>query len=693
MGWLSNYNNRKQITIAGTTAGAQTNYQMKARLWYNYINRYLGTTTLAWGGIGGPYQRHGFYANGRWWHFYATGSQLVFRSSTDGITWSSATNFYASVNGAYSLSVVVDSSNYVHTAYINGSGGQTIIYYRRGLCNANGTITLGAQQTVYTAAANYNVVDPNIIIDSNGYPWVSYGVYLTTDNTQGYGWVKKSSTKNGTWTQEFTQQINTTEFTGVSPAVWGAMAALTNGKVYAVAQGNGFRAEGRVYNGSTWSDVEYATTNNTGSAAISLVPEGDNVHLSYGTYYGKRIYATGWQTETNLGISGQSSITIDGSDLYVFYANSTGGNYPCYKKYSGSWGSEVKLNNDLAFSVGTQVNSYLANGKLIYYHTGGSASPYSVVWGSLIDGGGNVSLNTKSQLDFDDIRFTKADGTTPLDYWLEAKIDNGYADVWIEFDSIPASPSTINFYVYYNYPSATDGGNGEGINFGDDFNDNLINTNLWEEFENLTGVTVDEIGNEVKISGNVGCSSYASTGYRHSPDYSMDKTFTEVTIKFKIPTGAGGYNRGQFIIIGPNGYYVLILFYPSASSDPGYYVGWANPNWGQTAKTALVGNEATFYNTLKLIHNKTTDETWGYINNTLIGGASTTVELTDVLGSFSFLYQCVTNNGQPIDLRFDLFHIRGYVSPEPTWGAWGVEETLIVNSPYYYQELIRRRAA
>ena len=45
-----------------------------------------------------------------------------------------------------------------------------------------------------------------------------------------------------------------------------------------------------------------------------------------------------------------------------------------------------------------------------------------------------------------DLRFTKADGTTLLNYWLESS-DANTAKVWIKFDSIGTTDT--DFYVYY----------------------------------------------------------------------------------------------------------------------------------------------------------------------------------------------------------------------------------------------------
>lgn len=67
------------------------------------------------------------------------------------------------------------------------------------------------------------------------------------------------------------------------------------------------------------------------------------------------------------------------------------------------------------------------------------------------------------QDDFDDLRFTKSDGCTLLDYWIESYVSGSYADVWVELDSIAQMTGTdehSHFYMYYGNTSATSVSNG-----------------------------------------------------------------------------------------------------------------------------------------------------------------------------------------------------------------------------------------
>jgi hypothetical protein len=82
-----------------------------------------------------------------------------------------------------------------------------------------------------------------------------------------------------------------------------------------------------------------------------------------------------------------------------------------------------------------------------------------VDYASGTDSGENVYLNFHCKADFGDVRFTDADGTTLLDYWLEG-ISGTQATFWVEIPSIPASPSSATIYVYYSNPTATTTSNG-----------------------------------------------------------------------------------------------------------------------------------------------------------------------------------------------------------------------------------------
>jgi hypothetical protein len=94
------------------------------------------------------------------------------------------------------------------------------------------------------------------------------------------------------------------------------------------------------------------------------------------------------------------------------------------------------------------------------------------------------------QNDFDDIRFTKADGASELDYWRERYVSGEYAVFWVEFDTIPASPNTTTFYIYYGNPDASSGSNGDNTS---DYRSSEPTLGAWGNEERLTNAITIEV--------------------------------------------------------------------------------------------------------------------------------------------------------------------------------------------------------
>lgn len=97
--------------------------------------------------------------------------------------------------------------------------------------------------------------------------------------------------------------------------------------------------------------------------------------------------------------------------------------------------------------------------------TAGSVTEYQiriiVHYGSGTDSGEHIYLNGKCRTDFGDIRFTKNDGGTQLNYWMEEKVNGDYAIFWVKVPYIPANPNSTIIFIYYGKPDATTTSNGE----------------------------------------------------------------------------------------------------------------------------------------------------------------------------------------------------------------------------------------
>ena len=92
----------------------------------------------------------------------------------------------------------------------------------------------------------------------------------------------------------------------------------------------------------------------------------------------------------------------------------------------------------------------------------------------------SIAYDSDMQSDFDDLRFTDADGETLIDAWLEDKTDGTSADAVVEFPSTPANGDTQTYYMYYGKSDALDDWDiGATFLLGDDFNDGVISNEKW----------------------------------------------------------------------------------------------------------------------------------------------------------------------------------------------------------------------
>lgn len=99
-------------------------------------------------------------------------------------------------------------------------------------------------------------------------------------------------------------------------------------------------------------------------------------------------------------------------------------------------------------------------------------------YGAGSDSGNNVYLNSHSQTDFDDVRFTSSDKLTELDYWRQIYTASTSAVFYIEVAADLSSNQTI--YIYYGNSTVSTTSN--GINtflIYDDFEDAAINATTW----------------------------------------------------------------------------------------------------------------------------------------------------------------------------------------------------------------------
>jgi len=286
------------------------------------------------------------------------------------------------------------------------------------------------------------------------------------------------------------------------------------------------------------------------------------------------------------------------------------------------------------------------------------------------DSGEDVYVGTKCRADFGDIRFTKSDGTTPLDYWLES-YDGGVATFWVKVPSIPASPNTTTIYVYYGNSSASTTSNG-------------FNTfPVFDDFD--TGY-------------NIGDSPKSERGWSV-----LNKTTGDICEIATAPTGRTGkvlrYKEGG------TGGSVLILqldFSQMLNCAIGFYMYWATRSYQWRIDIMDKDDQASYISSRSRRPDKWYQQ-W-YNGSEFRNYSPSWVHPEDTWNKLEFI--CESNDHDLItdgtlrsggvrasgdgydrvwiyghddytdDFYIDDFYIRKYVDPEPSHGTWGSEEAI-----------------
>ena len=271
---------------------------------------------------------------------------------------------------------------------------------------------------------------------------------------------------------------------------------------------------------------------------------------------------------------------------------------------------------------------------------------FTINKGAGTDTGASVFLNNHVLNSFSDIRFTKSDGVTLLNYWIESSTSDS-AIVWIAFDSIPASPLVGSFYLYYGNSSATNEENG-------------ANTFTFFEGFDSNGIT-NWTGSSENIHVSEGTSQSASPiKYRSSP-YSA-KLYSYANCMTSPWDGAGSIiSRSPEIVQGT----YKVDFSVLRDIDSFTY--------GTTAiqrSIVKINGSSSFSESSSCSGDGCTSVgAWGEksidVNNSAID--------TILLEGYSD--DCVTGV-----TWFDNVRVRKYISPEPSISTWGSQESLITES-------------
>lgn len=281
------------------------------------------------------YERKLWYANGRYWAFYYTGTYIAWRSSTDGVTWGDATNLVTCDSASQFTSYVSGT-----TVFYSDISGWTNVGFRKGTLNADGTITWADTRKTAVNATAYAV---NISADSTDHAFISY------NDSSNNEWVTRNDNTNGTWatTAGFPNQLGSTtgDIPTVVPLGGADMMSVYNhssdGKLYY-----------EKYTSGSWSAEATADATAVASRSLSVTSDSNGeVYLTYLTITGSNIYFneyTGgaWAGATLVSDQDRSDIQpviswIKNDDVAIFFDHPTADHIYYRVRKNNTWGDVI----------------------------------------------------------------------------------------------------------------------------------------------------------------------------------------------------------------------------------------------------------------------------------------------------------------------------------------------------------------
>jgi len=293
----------------------------------------------------------------------------------------------------------------------------------------------------------------------------------------------------------------------------------------------------------------------------------------------------------------------------------------------------------------------------------------------------NITFDDNMKTDFSDLRFTWYNATTNMEqeipYWIQNKMDSAYAEVWIKVPEILNntyySEENTTVHMYYGNPSASSASNGtETFDFFDDFNDNLLDANKWNTPIESGGITLEETGGELRISGTA--TEIAGSAYI----FSKINIAQSLVIDYKVSlSGNGsGYHALDTGIHKDDSFNNFMAWYPTVDPTPRNALGLYH-EMDEGVETIYVFDDTDVdgkYHDYRIIFNISTG-----CGEFFLDGSSKGTEAVGGLQNTSTLYVCLrgatVNVGDVLDLRIDDVRVRKYSSPEPTIST-GAEQTI-----------------
>ena len=305
------------------------------------------------------------YFKGVWWAFYSDNTNMVYKTSSDGINWSASSTLRAGVTRGYYMSITWDGT-YLHSAFAAVSA----LYYRAATVANDLTLSWVAAEVQINTDGNVVAYPSGMTVDSTGHVWIGY---RGTVGDNVYPYVVMNSDTDGTWTTAagFPYKLKNT----ASTAGWfEAVVTLDSGKVGVIYALTANVLYGRIWDGDSWGAEGQTTSTIENGAYLSVVGRGDDIDVvwleaaSYDIMYSFFDYDTndfGAETEIYAAAQAASGPALcEGTvstDLYCFWAGDPTASHIYYKKFDRS---AVKWDDNPTDFVNEAVAGMVDNNRL-----------------------------------------------------------------------------------------------------------------------------------------------------------------------------------------------------------------------------------------------------------------------------------------------------------------------------------------
>ena len=182
----------------------------------------------------------------------------------------------------------------------------------------------------------------------------------------------------------------------------------------------------------------------------------------------------------------------------------------------------------------------------------------------------------------------------------------------------------------------------------DDFT--TLDADYWTFVEEVPGLTVEQIGGEIKISGTVSNTNWEKAGVRSTTFQSDD---FQALLDVKMPERSGQNQFANFRLFFDSGSYYFSIGYHDGWNQ--YVVAFRDPaGYHQIGALPGFGDEATALHTLKIVFFGNTAR--GYVDDALVGEATSAV----FSGPRFLQFQQESSAAGPyaVDVRFDNYALR-----------------------------------